>query len=268
MDSDALISCGAMMLQFVAEYWRSIEKRPVVANVQPGYLRQLLPSQAPEQPESFSSIINDLESPLMAGVTHWHSPNLFAYFPTAVSYPAICADILSGGSACIGFSWIASPACTELEAIVMDWLAKAMGLPEFFLSTGSGGGIIQGTASEATIVALLAARSRIFNEKKTVDPSLTLGRLLDQLVVYCSDQAHSSVDKAALIVGCRLRKIASDADCVMHGEQVEAAIIEDRAQGLIPFFIVATVGTTPTVNSKQTRILLSKSFLFSLVCIR
>ncbi|CAF1461782.1 unnamed protein product [Adineta steineri] len=246
MDADALISCGAMTLQFVAEYWRSIEKRPVVANVQPGYLRELLPIEAPEKAESFSSIINDLESTIMPGVTHWHSPNFYAYFPTAVSYPAICADILSGGIACIGFSWIASPACTELEAIVMDWLAKAMGLPEFFLSTGNGGGIIQGTASEATIVALLAARSRIFNEKKAKDPTLTLGRLLDQLVVYCSDQAHSSVDKAALIVGCRLRKIVSDSDCVMHGEQVEAAIAEDRAQGLIPFFLVGTLGTTPT----------------------
>jgi len=105
-----------------------------------------------------------------------------------------------------------------------------------------------GTASESTIVALLAARSRIFKEKKAEDPTMTLGRLLDQLVVYCSDQAHSSVDKAALIVGCRLRKIVSDPDCVMCGEQVEAAIVEDRAQGLIPFFIVATLGTTPTVN--------------------
>lgn len=144
MDADALVSSGAMMLQFVAEYWRSIEKRPVVANVQPGYLRELLPAQAPEQGESFSSILNDLESTIMPGVTHWHSPNFFAYFPTAVSYPAICGDILSAGIACIGFSWIASPACTELEAIVMDWLAKAIGLPDDFLTTGNGGGIIQG----------------------------------------------------------------------------------------------------------------------------
>jgi aromatic-L-amino-acid decarboxylase len=133
-----------MMLQFVAEYWRTIEKRPVVANVQPGYLRELLPAEAPEQAESFSSIINDLESTIMPGVTNWHSPNFHAYFPTAASYPAICADILSGGIACIGFSWIASPACTELEAIVMDWLAKAISLPESFHSTGNGGGIIQG----------------------------------------------------------------------------------------------------------------------------
>lgn len=144
MDPDALVSCGAMTLQFVAEYWRSIEKRPVVADVQPGYLRPLLPSQAPEQGESFTTIINDLESTIMPGVTHWHSPHFHAYFPTATTYPAICGDILSAGIACIGFSWIASPACTELEAIVMDWLAKALNLPEFFLSTGNGGGIIQG----------------------------------------------------------------------------------------------------------------------------
>ena len=105
-----------------------------------------------------------------------------------------------------------------------------------------------GTASEATIVALLAARSRIFTEKKAEDPTLTLGRLLDQLVVYCSDQAHSSVDKGALIVGCQIRKISSGPDCVMRGEQLEAAIAEDREKGLIPFFIVATLGTTSTVN--------------------
>lgn len=152
MDGDALISCGAMMLRFVAEYWRSIENRPVVAKVQPGYLRQLLPDKAPDNAESFSSILNDLESTIMAGVTHWHNPNFYAYFPTACSYPAICADILSGGIACIGFSWIASPACTELEAIVMDWLAKAMDLPEFFLSTGNGGGIIQGKCRCRNIV--------------------------------------------------------------------------------------------------------------------
>lgn len=108
-----------------------------------------------------------------------------------------------------------------------------------------------GTASEATLVALLAARSRIFKEKQAEDPTLTLGRLLDQLVIYCSDQAHSSVDRAALIIGCRSRKITSDPDCVMRGDQIAAAIAEDRAQGLVPFFLVATLGTTSTVNRNK-----------------
>jgi aromatic-L-amino-acid decarboxylase len=151
MDPDALVQCGEMMLQFVAAYWRSIENRPVLADVQPGYLRALLPTQAPEEPESFSAIVDDLESTVMRGVTHWHSPNFYAYFPTANSYAAICADILSAGIGCIGFSWIASPSCTELEAIVMDWLAKAMALPDFFLSTGEGGGIIQGKSRSRLI---------------------------------------------------------------------------------------------------------------------
>jgi aromatic-L-amino-acid/L-tryptophan decarboxylase len=118
-------------------------------------------------------------------------------------------------------------------------------------------------------VALLAARSRIFNEKKAHDPTLTLGRLLDQLVVYCSDQAHSSVDKAVLILGSRLRKISTDADCVMRGEQLEAAIAEDRAQGLIPFFLVATLGTTPTVDNIVIIIFKRCSLsIFILVCVR
>lgn len=124
-----------------------------------------------------------------------------------------------------------------------------------------------GTASEATIVALLAARSRIFKEKKAEDPTLTLGRLLDQLIIYCSDQAHSSVDKAALIVGCRIRKITSDPDCVMRGDAIEAAIAEDRANGLIPFFLVATLGTTPTVNSNLSFLKISRFYsMMILVC--
>lgn len=124
-----------------------------------------------------------------------------------------------------------------------------------------------GTASEATIVALLAARSRIFKEKKAEDPTLTLGRLLDQLIIYCSDQAHSSVDKAALIVGCRIRKITSDPDCVMRGDAIEAAIAEDRANGLIPFFLVATLGTTPTVNSNLSFLKISRFYsMIILVC--
>lgn len=116
------------------------------------------------------------------------------------------------------------------------------------------------------MVALLAARSRIFKEKKEKDPTLTLGRLLDQLIVYCSDQAHSSIDKAVLILGCQLRKIPTDSECIMHGEQVQAAIEEDRAKGLIPFFIVATIGTTPTVNIKSITIIIMIIFSLILVC--
>ncbi|CAF0749937.1 unnamed protein product [Didymodactylos carnosus] len=240
MDPDQLMSCGQMMLKFVADYWKTIENRSVLPSIQPGYLRPLLPSHAPEKPEQFSQIINDLESTIMRGVTHWHSPHFYAYFPTGNSYAAVCADILSAGIACIGFSWIASPSCTELEVIVMDWLAQALDLPEFFLSTGNG------TASEATLVTLLAARSKIFCQMQKKDPNITLGKLLDQLIVYCSDQAHSSVDKATLIVGCKIRKIVSDDNCVMKAAQLKQAIIEDRAKNLIPFFLVATLGTTAT----------------------
>ncbi|CAF0734803.1 unnamed protein product [Didymodactylos carnosus] len=246
MDSDQLILSGQMMLKFVADYWRTIENRSVLPSVQPGYLQPLLPSQAPEEPEQFSQIINDLESTIMQGVTHWQSPYFYAYYPTANSYAAICGDILSAGIACVGFSWIASPSCTELEVIVMDWLVKALNLPEFFLSTGNGGGVIQGTASEAVLVAVLAARSRVLNRMQEKDSSITLGKLLDKLVVYCSDQAHSSVDKAVLIVGCKLRKIVSDNNCSIKADQLEQAISDDRAKDLIPFCLVATLGSTPT----------------------
>ncbi len=173
---------GKAMIDFVAEYMDGIGSRPVLPSVRPGYIRPLLPETAPEVPESWQDVMKDIERVIMPGVTHWHSPHFHAYFPTAnrygqpalpwllccelnmhfCSYPAIVADILSDSIACIGFSWMASPACTELEMVMMDWLGKMLELPEDFLfcSGKKGGGVIQGTASEATLVALLSARAK------------------------------------------------------------------------------------------------------------
>lgn len=156
------------MIDYVADYLENIRDRPVVPDVKPGYLRPLVPSEAPEDPDQWKDVMADLERVVMPGVTHWHHPKFFAYFPTANSYPAIVADILSDAIACIGFSWIASPACTELETVMMDWLAKMINLPQEFLFEGvcadgsksKGGGVITGTASEATLTALLTARSQ------------------------------------------------------------------------------------------------------------
>jgi aromatic-L-amino-acid/L-tryptophan decarboxylase len=198
---------------------------------------------------------------------HLLASQFHAYFPTANSYPAIVADMLSGAIACIGFTWIASPACTELEVVMLDWLGKMLELPSEFLacSGGKGGGVIQGTASEATLVALLGAKAKAMQRVKAEHPEWDDNTIVSKLVAYCSgesdersiivrdfhcfllaDQAHSSVERAGLLGGIKMRKLEAGADLKLHGEVFEAAVKEDLAAGLIPFYVVATLGTTNT----------------------
>uniref|UniRef100_A0A8B9YBS6 Aromatic-L-amino-acid decarboxylase n=1 Tax=Bos mutus grunniens TaxID=30521 RepID=A0A8B9YBS6_BOSMU len=186
---------GKEMVDYVADYLEGIEGRQVFPDVDPGYLRPLIPTTAPQEPETFEAIIEDVEKIIMPGVTHWHSPYFFAYFPTASSYPAMLADMLCGAIGCIGFSWAASPACTELETVMMDWLGKMLQLPEAFLAgeAGEGGGVIQGTASEATLVALLAARTKVTRRLQAASPELTQAAIMEKLVAYASDQVVATL---------------------------------------------------------------------------
>lgn len=155
--------------------------------------------------------------------------------------------MLSGALACIGFSWIASPACTELEMVMMDWLAKMLHLPDHFLFSheGPGGGVIQGTASEATLVCLLAARNRVLNTNPATG-SIDCNERIDRLVAYSSEQAHSSVSRAALLAAVKMRSLPTDQNLSLRGAQLSHAIHQDRENGFIPFFVVATLGTTST----------------------
>ncbi|OWK06305.1 DDC [Cervus elaphus hippelaphus] len=230
---------GKEMVDYVADYLEGIEGRQVFPDVDPGYLRRLIPTTAPQEPETFEDIIKDVEKIIMPGVTHWHSPYFFAYFPTASSYPAMLADMLCGAIGCIGFSWAASPACTELETVMMDWLGKMLQLPEAFLAgeAGEGGGVIQGTASEATLVALLAARTKVTRRLQAASPELTQAAIMEKLVAYASDQAHSSVERAGLIGGVRLKAIPSDDKFAMRASALQEALERDKAAGLIPFFV-------------------------------
>ncbi|XP_055711328.1 aromatic-L-amino-acid decarboxylase isoform X2 [Phlebotomus papatasi] len=234
------------MVDYIANYLENIRERRVLPTVQPGYLRPLIPGEAPQKPESWQDVMADVERVVMPGVTHWHSPRFHAYFPTANSYPAIVADMLSGAIACIGFTWIASPACTELEVVMLDWLGKMLDLPAEFLacSGGKGGGVIQGTASEATLVALLGAKAKTMQRVKEEHPEWDEATIVSKLVGYCSLQAHSSVERAGLLGGVKLRSLKADGMNRLRGETVEAAIRDDLAAGLIPFYIVATLGTT------------------------
>lgn len=246
MEANQFREFGKEMIDYVANYLENIRDRRVLPTVEPGYLRPLLPEQAPEKPDNWQEVLSDVERVIMPGITHWHSPRFHAYFPTANSYPGIVADILSGGIACIGFSWIASPACTELEVVMMDWLGKMIGLPKEFLacSGGKGGGVIQGTASEATLVALLGAKARAIHYVKKINPDLSDADITMKLVGYTSCQSHSSVERAGLLGGVKLRALPTDEKNVLRGSTVEQAIQKDKEAGLIPFYVVATLGTT------------------------
>ena len=154
---------GHAVVDWIADYYGRIESYPVLSRAEPGQIRASLPADPPAQGESFPEILADIEKLILPGITHWQSPNFYAYFPSNASGPAILGDLLSSGLGVQGMLWATSPACTELETHVLDWLVHMLGLPQKFLSTRSGGGVIQDTASSASLCALLAARERATN---------------------------------------------------------------------------------------------------------
>ncbi len=233
---------GHAVVDWIADYHSRVESFPVLSRVQPGEVRSKLPANAPQQGESFEQMLVDVERVILPGITHWQSPNFYAYFPANASGPAILGDLLSSGLGVQGMLWSTSPACTELETHVLDWLVSMLGLPEKFLSTSAaGGGVIQDTASSASLCALLAARERstqFASNRKGCD-----GRR----IAYCSTQTHSSVEKAMKIAGMgsdNLRHIEVDQNFAMRPEALVSQIESDVHAGLVPCFVCATVGTT------------------------
>ena len=232
---------GRDMVDWVAKYYEDIETLPVLSQVKPGEIRQKLPGAAPQEAEDFATILRDIDKVILPGVTHWQSPNFFAYFPANASGPAILGDLLSSALGVQGMLWATSPACTELETHVLDWLVPMLGLPQRFLSSSSGGGVIQDTASSSSLCAMLAARERTTNYRSN-------RRGCDgRLVAYTSNQAHSSIEKATMVAGIgteNLRLIEVDERFAMRPEALAMQIARDREASLTPFFVSATVGTT------------------------
>lgn len=232
---------GRAVVDWIADYYEQIESLPVLSQAEPGQIRAGLPSHPPNEGEAFEDILNDVSNLILPGVTHWQSPNFFAFFPANASGPAILGDLLSSGLGVQGMLWATSPACTELETHVLDWGVEMLGLPAKFLSTSSGGEVIQDTASSAALCALLAARERATNfttNEQGNDPCL---------VAYTSTQAHSSIEKAVKVAGIgrqNLRLIEVDDRFAMRPERLARQIEKDRQGGLTPFFVAATVGTT------------------------
>jgi aromatic-L-amino-acid decarboxylase len=241
MTPDEFRRHGHEVVDWIADYYKKIEDYPVLSRVAPGEIRASLPASAPVQGESFDAMLQDVENLILPGITHWQSPNFFAYFPSNNSGPSILGDLLSSGLGVQGMLWATSPACTELETHVIDWLVPMLGLPEKFLSTTSGGGVIQDTASSSSLCALLAARERATNFASNEHGCD------GKLVAYTSSQAHSSIEKDVKIAGLgrrNLRLIDVDENFAMRPEALGAEIQKDRESGLIPCFVCATVGTT------------------------
>ncbi|XP_064542419.1 histidine decarboxylase isoform X2 [Drosophila montana] len=235
------------MVDYIADYLENIRERRVFPDVSPGYMRQLLPESAPVEGEPWPKIFGDVEHIIMSGVTHWQSPHMHGYFPALNSMPSLLGDMLADAINCLGFTWASSPACTELEIVVMNWLGKMIGLPDEFLHLSNnckGGGVLQTTASEATLVCLLAGRTRAIQRFHERNPGYQDAEINARLVAYCSDQAHSSVEKAALIGLVRMRYIEADEQLAMRGKLLREAIEDDIKQGLVPFWVCATLGTT------------------------
>ncbi len=229
------------VIDWIADYYKNVDSFPVLSQAAPGYIRSQLPDHPPEDGETFEAVLADMNEKILPGITHWQSPNFFAFFPCNSSGPAILGDMLSTGLGVQGMLWATSPACTELETHVLDWLVDMLDLPEKFKSTGSGGGVIQDTASSATLCALVAAREKASNGK--INETGFDGTLR----VYTSSQAHSSVEKAVKIAGIgrhNLRSIAVDNEFAMRPSELRRAIEQDITDGLTPAFVCATVGTT------------------------
>jgi aromatic-L-amino-acid decarboxylase len=235
---------GKRLIDWLADYYEQVEKFPVLAQVKPGEIRASLPAEPPQEGVAIQALVEQLNSKIMPGITHWQSPNFFAYFPANASEPSVLGDLVSSGLGVQGMLWATSPACTELETHVLDWLARMLALPEKFLSTSAGGGVIQDSASSASLCAILAARERATNFKSNERGCR------EEVVAYTSTQAHSSIEKDIKIAGigrANLRLIPVDEQFAMRPELLEKAVEEDKRAGRTPFFVCATVGTTSSL---------------------
>ncbi|KAK9066157.1 hypothetical protein SSX86_013478 [Deinandra increscens subsp. villosa] len=230
-------------VDFIADYYKTVQTYPVLSQVHPGYLKNRLPDTPPDTPESFDTILSDIQNHIIPGITHWLSPNFFAYFPASVNSAGFLGEMLCTCFNSVGFNWVASPAATELEMVVMDWLAFMLHLPKSFMFSGSGGGVLQSTTSESVLCTLVAARDRVLNE---------IGmEHIGKLVVYGSDQTHSMFKKVCKLAGIHPWNIRSVSTRVedefsLSPHVLQKVIAADVEQRLVPLYLCVTVGTTST----------------------
>jgi aromatic-L-amino-acid decarboxylase len=241
MNPEEFRRCGREVIDWIADYMERVEQYPVLSQVKPGDIRAKLPAAAPVEGEPFEAILRDMDEIILPGITHWQSPNFFAYFPSNNSGPSILGELFSAGLGVQGMLWATSPACTELETHVLDWMVDMLALPPHFKSTSTGGGAIQDSASSAALCAILAARERASEGRNN------LSGADGSLVAYTSTQAHSSIEKGVRIAGLgsnNLRLIETDEHLAMRPDRLAEVIAADQAAGRRPAFVCATVGTT------------------------
>jgi aromatic-L-amino-acid decarboxylase len=241
---------GHELIDWIADYVENIEQQRVTAEVKPGDVRAQLPEHPPVAPDGFNAVMADTNDIVVPALTHWQHPSFFAYFPANSSYPAILGDLLTAGLGVQGMSWVTSPACTEIETLMVDWMQELLALPERFRSTSElGGGVIHGSASEATLASILAARWRISDGAVNTDGDTS------RLVAYATSQAHSSIEKGLRIAGIgtdRLRLVAHDENFAMRPQALAEMVAADRAAGLVPFWVCSAHGTTSSTAFDPT----------------
>ena len=241
MDKEEFRRFGHELIDFVADYFENIEDRPVLAQIEPGDLKAQLPTAPPERGEAMEEIIKDVDRLIVPALTHWSHPSFFAYFATSTSAPGIFGELLSAAFDNKAMLWRTSPASTELEEVTLDWLRQMMGLDAGMT------GIIYDTASVSSMHAIAAAREGV--ELRIREEGMSGRKDLPLLRVYVSEQSHSSIEKGVITLGLGqrgLRKIPTDAEFRMDVRALAAAIEEDKVNGIVPFCVVATVGTTST----------------------
>lgn len=240
---------GRQVVDWVADYWESVESRPVRSAVKPGEVAASLPAGAPEVGEPFERVLADLERVVMPGITHWQHPAFFGFFPANASGPAVLADLISSGLGVQGMLWATSPAATELETVTLDWLAGLLDLPDRFRG---GKGVIQDTASSAVLCALLAALHRRSGGRVRAEG------VRDRYAVYLSPETHSAGEKAVHVAGlgdAAIRILDTGPDQALDVDSLRTAVDADRAAGVVPLMLVATVGTTSTTAVDPVRAL-------------
>jgi len=231
---------------WMADYFENVERYPVVSQVKPGEIKSALPKAPPQKGESMDAIFNDFNRIILPGMTHWQSPNFFGYFPANNSMPSVLAEMLTATMGAQCMVWLSSPAAAELEEATMEWLKEMLGLPASFA------GVIQDTASTSTLCAILTAR-----EKKSgyeINSKGFSGK--ERFRVYCSEHAHSSIDKAVKIAGLGLEnlvKIGVDADFAIRPDELEERIKSDIVEGKTPLCVVAALGTTSSTAIDPVR---------------
>src|SRR3954464_6908177 len=244
VSADTFRKDGQKAIDWIADYLERVENLPVLSQLKPWEIYKSLPASAPQKPETFDAILKDLEEKIVPGITHWQSPHFHAYFPANSSPASVLGDLLSSGLGVQGMLWATSPACTELETRVLDWISDMLALPASFRSSSTGGGVIQDSASSANLVGIIAGRERVTNF------GANEAGCNQQLTAYTSAHAHSSMEKGVKVAGIgrkNLRAIEVDENCAMRPDALRRAIDQDKKAGKLPCFVGATVGTTSTL---------------------